>query len=163
MDVRRGRLTDLPALTDIYNGYVIGTAATFDTEPYAVDARRAWFDGYAATGPYRLLIADSGDEVVGYATSSRFRDRAAYASSVETTVYLRPGETGRGTGSLLYAALLDALVAEGLHRAYAAIALPNDASIALHRRFGFADVGTLHEVGYKLGRWCDVHWMERRF
>jgi len=159
IDVRPGRLDDLPCLTAIYDHYILRSHATFDTEP---GERRPWFDGYAESGPHRLLVA-TGEQgaILGYATSSTFRARAAYGTTVETTVYLAPGAVGRGVGSALYGALLPILSSEGLHRAVAGIALPNDASLALHRRFGYRDVGTYSEVGHKFGQFWDVHWMQR--
>lgn len=161
VEIRPGREADLPALTEIYNHYVMTTVATFDLEPFTVDERREWLSHYAETGRHRLLVAVSDDEIVGYATSSRFRDKAAYDTSIEVTVYLRPGVVAQGIGSALYAGLLECLRGEDVHRAYAAIALPNDASVALHRRFGFVEVGVLTEVGHKLGEWRDVLWMQR--
>ena len=161
VSVRPGAPGDLPALTALYNHYVEHTHVTFDTVPFTVEQRQAWFAHYPATGRHRLLVAVVADEVLGYATSSRFRDKAAYDTSVETTVYVRAGDAGRGVGGALYTALFDVLQGEDVHRAYAGIALPNDASIALHRRFGFTDVGTYREVGRKLGRYWDVTWLEK--
>jgi phosphinothricin acetyltransferase len=160
-DVRPSRLDDLPELTDIYNHYVRTGAVTFDVEPFTVEARRGWFDRYAETGPHRLLVAAEGDEVLGYVTSSPHRAKPAYATSVETTVYLRADATGRGLGTLLYQRLFTALAGEDLHRAFAGVALPNDASEALHRRLGFREIGTYGEVGRKFGRYWDVRWFER--
>jgi phosphinothricin acetyltransferase len=161
IEVRPAAASDLPALTDIYNHYVLNTPATFDLEPFSVEARQAWFDHYAPSGPHRLLVATRGGAVVGYATSSPFRPRPAYDLSVEVSAYLAPEVTGGGIGSTLYQRLFDELRGTGLHRAYAVIALPNDASVALHRKFGFADVGTMTEVGRKFDQWWDVLWMER--
>ena len=159
--LRAGTEADLPALTGIYNHFVEHTVATFDIEPFTVDARRPWLGHYAATGPHRLLVAELDGRVVGYATSGPFRLKPAYGRTVETTIYLDPSTTGRGLGSLLYGELLDLVTAEGMHRAYAGVALPNDASEALHRRLGFRDVGTFTEVGWKQDRWVDVRWYER--
>lgn len=161
MEVRAGRADDLPALTEIYNHYVEQTHVTFDLEPYTVETRREWFGHYAATGRHRLLVAEVTGDVVGYATSGRFRDKAAYNPSVETTVYCAPEAVGRGVGSTLYGALFEALRTEDVHCAYAGVALPNEASLALHRRFGFAEIGTFHQVGRKFGKWWDVTWLER--
>jgi phosphinothricin acetyltransferase len=159
--VRPGEEHDLPALTAIYNHFVGHSTATFDVEPFTVEARREWFGHYAPTGPHRLLVAEAGGAVAGYATSGVFRTKPCYARSVETTVYCDPAATGRGLGSALYARLLDALGEEGVHRAYAGVALPNDASERLHRRFGFREIGTFTEVGNKFDRWVDVRWYER--
>jgi phosphinothricin acetyltransferase len=159
--VRAGRLTDVPALTEIYNHYVRTSGVTFDTTEFTVEARLEWFSHYAATGPHRLLVASDGDDVLGYVTSSPFRPKPGYLTSVETTVYLRPGATGRGLGARLYRALFVAIAGEDLHRAYAGVALPNDASIALHKALGFRELGTYLEVGRKFDRYWDVVWFER--
>ena len=100
--------------------------------------------------------------MVGYASSSQFRGKQAYATSIETSVYCRPGFSGLGIGSQLYAALFDAVRDQDLHRAYAGITIPNAASEAVHRRFGFTDLGVYHEVGRKLGKYWDVLWMEKK-
>ena len=160
--VRTAEPRDLPDLVRIYNHYVLTTAITFDIEPYTVETRRPWFDGFSGEGPHRLLVAEVAERPVGYASSGVFRAKAAYARSVESTIYLDPACTGRGIGSALYAALLDALCAEkSVHRAYAGIALPNPGSIALHERAGFRRVGTLREVGFKFDRYWDVSWFEK--
>jgi phosphinothricin acetyltransferase len=158
--VRPGQPADLPALTDIYNFYVGTSGVTFDTAEFSVEERLEWFAHYATTGPHRLLVAVE-DDVLGYATSSAFRPKPGYVTSVETTVYLRPDATGRGLGTLLYQALFAAISDEELHRAYAGVALPNDASVALHERLGFREIGTYVEVGRKFGRYWDVRWFER--
>jgi phosphinothricin acetyltransferase len=159
--VRPGIDEDLPRLTSLYNHYVEHTHVTFDLEPFTVEARRTWFGHYAAAGRHRLLVAEGGGALLGYATSGRFRDKPAYDPSVETTVYCRPEAAGRGVGSALYTALFAALQDEDVHMAYAGVALPNEASLALHRRFGFAEVGTFREVGRKFDRWWDVTWLAR--
>jgi phosphinothricin acetyltransferase len=159
--VRAGRPDDLPALTAIYNHFVRHSHATFDLEPFTVEARREWFGHYDVTGPHRLLVAEVDGAVRGWATSGTFRTKPAYARSVETTVYCDPDATGQGLGSALYGELLGVLGGEDVHRAYAGVALPNDASVALHERFGFRAAGTFHEVGHKFGSWWDVRWYER--
>ena len=160
--IRPARLDDLEGLVAIYNHYVLETPITFDVEPYTVETRRPWFDAHAPTGPHRLFVAvEKGGAVVGYASSARFRPKAAYDTSVESSVYLRPDATGRGVGSALYAALFAALAGEDVHRVYGGVTLPNPASVALHERFGFTRVGLFREVGRKLGRWWDVAWHEK--
>jgi phosphinothricin acetyltransferase len=109
------------------------------------------------------MVATTADpqEILGYSTSSPFRTKPAYAPSVETTVYVAPDAGRRGIGTLLYTALFEALSGEDLHRAYAGIALPNEASARLHERLGFRHVGTYREVGRKFGRYWDVAWYEK--
>jgi phosphinothricin acetyltransferase len=160
-NIRLGRESDLERLTEIYNYYVIHTPITFDLEPFSVAERCEWFRHYSASRPYRLLIAETDGLVVGYVTSSRFRPKAAYETSVETSIYLAPEAMGRGVGTDLYSALFAALAEEDLHRAYAGVTLPNAASMALHRKFGFRSIGVYREVGRKFGKYWDVEWFEK--
>jgi phosphinothricin acetyltransferase len=153
---------DLAALTRIYNHYIERSPATFDLEPYSPEARAAWLEGFAPRGRHRCFVAEADAAgCVGYASSGRFRPKAAYDPCVETSVYLDAAWTGRGLGAELYAALFDALAGEDVHRAVAGITLPNPASVALHRRFGFREVGVFEEVGRKQGRWWSVLWMQK--
>ena len=160
--IRSAQASDLNSLVEIYNHYVAETHVTFDIEPFAVGARTQWFTQFADEGPHRLLVADQDGEVRGYACSTQFKPRAAYDTSVETTVYLRPDYTGKGIGRSLYGALIEQLEQEtGVHRAYGGVALPNDASIRLHEELGFKQVATYHEVGFKFGKYWDVSWFEK--
>jgi phosphinothricin acetyltransferase len=161
--VRAARPEDAPALADIYNHYVLHTPITFDVTPVSAEERRRWIAEFAETGRYRLRVVEDAGSVLGWACSRRFRDRAAYDPSIEVSVYLHPECGQRGVGTLLYDALFRAIAAEDIHRAYAGITLPNDASVAIHRRFGFEDCGRMREVGRKFDRYWDVLWMERRF
>ncbi|WP_210588367.1 GNAT family N-acetyltransferase [Streptomyces sp. GESEQ-35] len=163
VQVRPGVESDLEALTDLYNHYVRETPITFDTAVFTPEERRPWLLSHPEDGPYRLMVATSGDsqEILGYATSSPYRAKPAYGTSVEVTVYVAPGTGRRGIGTLLYKALFEALAGEDLHRAYAGIAQPNEASTRLHEHFGFRYVGTYREVGRKFGRYWDVAWYEK--
>ncbi|MEV0219218.1 N-acetyltransferase family protein [Streptomyces sp. NPDC050704] len=163
VQVRPGVEGDLDALTDIYNHYVRETPITFDTATFTSEERRPWLLSHPEDGPHRLMVAATVDsqEILGYVTSSAFRAKPAYETSVEVTVYLAPGAGRRGVGTLLYKALFEALADEDLHRAYAGIAQPNEASVRLHERFGFRHVGTYREVGRKFGRYWDVAWYEK--
>jgi len=89
--IRVASRSDLPRLTEIYNHYVVHTAVTFDVEPSSVERRAAWFDRFSESGRYRLLVADEGRVVAGYAGTTRFRPKAAYETTVEATVYRAPG------------------------------------------------------------------------
>ncbi|WP_328223297.1 GNAT family N-acetyltransferase [Streptomyces sp. NBC_00310] len=163
VQVRPGVETDLAALTDIYNHYVRETPITFDTAVFTPEERRPWLLSHLEDGRHRLMVAAGADSqrILGYATSSAFRAKPAYDTSVEVSVYLAPDAGGRGVGTLLYKALFEALADEDVHRAYAGIAQPNEASTRLHERFGFRYVGTYREVGRKFGRYWDVAWFEK--
>lgn len=159
--IRAACEADFGAILEIYNHYVVTSHVTFDIRPLPASERRAWFDSFRPAGPYRLWVAEHADGIQGYACSTRLRPKPAYDVSVETTIYMTSAAQGHGLGRRLYRALLDSLEEAGLHRAFAAIALPNPASIALHERLGFRLVGCLGEVGYKFGRFWDVAWYER--
>jgi len=159
--IRPANRADLTRLTEIYNYYVVHTPVTFDVEPYTVERRAAWFEQFALTGRYRLVVAEEDGLVMGYAGTTRFRVKPAYDTTVETTVYSSPEAVGKGVGRKLYAGLFDALADEDIHRIVGGYTLPNAASAKLHAMFGFKSVGIFSEVGYKFGRYWDVQWTER--
>ncbi|MET8473226.1 N-acetyltransferase family protein [Streptomyces sp. NPDC006422] len=163
VQVRPGVEGDLRALTDLYNHYVRETPITFDTAVFTPEERRPWLLSHLEDERHPLLVATQAPSgrIIGYATASPFRPKAAYATSVEVTVYLAPDAGGRGVGTLLYKALFEALAGQDVHRAYAGIAQPNEASARLHARFGFRHVGTYREVGRKFDRYWDVAWYEK--
>jgi phosphinothricin acetyltransferase len=159
--VRPAARADLPRIVEIYNYYVINTPITFDLEPVTVEGRARWFEEHAGANRHRLFVAEDSGRVVGYAGTGQFRDKAAYDTSVETTIYCANDCTSRGIGSLMYRTLFDALKNEDIHRILAGITLPNQVSLALHRRFGFTDVGVFSENGRKFASYWDVIWMQR--
>jgi phosphinothricin acetyltransferase len=163
VEVASGSLEDLDAISEIYGHYVRTSAISFDLEVPSSDVRREWFSMFATSGRHRLLVVRDEGRTVAYAASAPYRPRAAYAPSVETSVYVAPSHVGLGLGSALYEALLSALEREDVHRAYAGIGMPNPASVRLHERFGFRRVGYYTEQGRKFGRYWDVAWYERSF
>jgi|SRR5437588_3064935 len=161
ISIRRAAQADLSALLNIYNYYVIKTPVTFDIEPRTLAQRQEWFDQFRDRGRYQCVAATLGGKTIGWACSTKFKERAAYATSVETSVYCAPDHTGRGIGRRLYATLFDALEGEDIHRAYGGITQPNEASNRLHVAMGFHPIGTYGEVGRKFGRFWDVALYER--
>jgi phosphinothricin acetyltransferase len=147
---------DLAALTAIYNHYVRETAITLDLREQTLEQRQAWLDNFAQSGRYRCFVAARLDAVIGWASSHRYNDRAGYDATVSCSIYLAPGEGGQGLGRRLYQTLFDALKGEDIHRLFGGITMPNDASVGLHRAFGFELVGIYPEVGRKFGRFWDV-------
>lgn len=160
-EVRPATESDLSAINDIYNQYIAEAHYTFDLEPWTMDARREWFTHYGTKGRHRLLVAVAEGRVIGYASSSRYRPKAAYDVTVETSIYLDAESVGRGAGSRLYQELFKILEGEDVHRANAGITLPNPASVALHERFGFKRIALFTEQGRKFGRYWDVAWFEK--
>jgi phosphinothricin acetyltransferase len=156
VSIRRVEQGDLSALLDIYNHYVRETVVTFDIEPRTLVQRQSWLDGFAPSGRYQCFVAIRSGVGVGWASSHRYHERAAYDTTVATSIYLAPDACGQGLGRRLYATLFDALAGEDIHRAFGGISLPNEASVRLHLAFGFQPVGTYREVGRKFGRFWDV-------
>lgn len=163
LTIRYAELDDIPAITDIYNDYVLHTTATFDITPRSVEDRTEWFYAHPRKGRYRLLAAaDAHGVLAGFTASNPLRTREAYDISIETTVYVARNKRYRGIGLKLYQALFQELAGEDIHRAYACISLPNPASIALHQKTGFSPVGIFHEAGKKFDQYISVQWMEKR-
>ena len=160
--VRPAEPRDLPRLNNLYDHYIVSTAITFDLEPWSLELREEWFGHYATTGRHRLLVAEAGDVVLGYASTSQFRPRRAYETTVEVSVVCAPEAVGLGIGQRLYEVLFESVRGEDIHMAVAAITLPNNASCALHERFGFARLCVLREVGRKFDQYWDVAWYERK-
>jgi phosphinothricin acetyltransferase len=154
--IRRAEEGHLPALLAIYNHYVEHTPITFDLEPRTLEQRRAWLDQFSSSGKYQCFVAIAGAGAIGWACSAKFKEKEAYATSIETSVYCAPGQTGKGLGRQLYTALFAALAGEDIHRAYAGVTLPNDASVRLHEALGFRPIGIQSEIGRKFGRFWDV-------
>lgn len=155
INVRTVARGDVLAVADIYNHYVLQTIVTFEEAPVTPDEMSRRIDEVtAASLPW--FVAERAGAIAGYAYASRWRARSAYRFSSEVTVYLAPEQGRRGIGSVLYAELLSALRGSGLHTAIGGIALPNDASVALHEKFGFKKVAHFEQTGFKFNRWIDV-------
>jgi len=153
--------SDAEEIARIYNHYVLETIVTFEEEPVeAPEIARRIVEVAESRLPW--LVAERAGAIIGYAYATRWRPRRGYRFSSEVTVYVAPGECGRGVGTTLYVELLAALQAAGdVHAAMGGIALPNDASIALHEKFGFRKVAHFEHAGCKFGRWIDVGYWQR--
>jgi L-amino acid N-acyltransferase YncA len=151
---------DAEAIARIYQHYVLHTSISFEEQ--AASAAQMWErvrEAMASALPW--LVAEHGQQVIGYAFAVKWKVRSAYRHSVESSVYLDPAFIGRGVGTQLYGALLAALRERSIHAVIGGIALPNAASIALHERLGFSKVAQFREVGYKFGQWVDVGYWQR--
>jgi phosphinothricin acetyltransferase len=152
--IRLASRQDAETIAEIYNHYVQHTVITFEEERVLPGEMAERIE--RVSGSYPWLVVEEEGEVSGYAYATRWRERASYRLSVESTVYLAPQRTGRGLGTMLYTALLDRLREARFHCILGGIALPNAASVALHEKLGFRKVAELKEVGTKLDRWVDV-------
>ncbi len=161
--IRNVRTTDVPALVDLYNHYIVHSPATFEEETIDADAMGQRVMTVQQLGLPWLVAEDGSEVVVGYAYANRWRERSAYRHSVEITVYIAQDHTGEGWGLQLYQALFDQLRQGEVHAALAGITLPNPASVALHEKMGMRKVAHLQEVGLKQGQWLDVGYWQINF
>ena len=162
MTLRLASLGDAEQICRIYNYEVSNTVATFDLVPRSLDDQQRWISD--RNGAFAAIVAvDADDErgdVVGFGSLSPYKERAAYRTSVEDSVYERRDRGGQGIGKLMLAELLRIGAASGFHAVFARISASSEASIALHRSCGFELVGIEREVGRKFNRWLDVALMQ---
>lgn len=159
-EIRHAQPGDLTGVLTIYNHYVEHTPITFDLVPQTEAQKRPWFESFATSGRHQFFVAERDGQILGYAYTGTFRDRAAYDGTVECTVYLAPGQERQGMGRALYARLFDAVRDQGVHRIIAGATLPNPGSVALHESMGFQKVGIYTEVGFKFDQYWDVIFWE---
>jgi phosphinothricin acetyltransferase len=160
LTIRPACEADLAGLNTIFNHYVLNGSATFRTEPWSLEERQAWFSRYDGQR-HQVLVGEIRGRLVGCCYSSRYRQNSPFDTTVETSIYLDHSLGRKGIGAALYGALLEHLGHYSVHVAVAGVALPNDASIALHRKLGFDEVGTFREYARKNGRWISSIWFQR--
>ena len=156
--LRLANPADAEAIRTIYNHEVLHSFATFDLVPRTLEDQREWIE--RRSGAFAALVAVEGGTVVGFGSLSPYKERAAYRTSVEDSVYVAGGQQGRGIGKMVVTELLEVARASGFHAVFARISGPSDASRALHASCGFQLVGIEREVGRKFNRWLDVAIME---
>jgi len=159
LNLRVASPDDAKDIATIYAPFVRDTAISFEVNPPDTNEMRRRITSTLVTHPW--LVAVDADRIIGYAYASQHRTREAYRWACDVAVYLDAPNRGKGIGNLLYTELLRILSAQGYRGAYAGIALPNAASVALHEKMGFSHLGTYAKVGFKLGQWHDVGWWQR--
>jgi L-amino acid N-acyltransferase YncA len=160
MELRLATLDDAEAIREIYNVEVTTSTATFDLVPRSLEAQREWMG--SRSGAHAVVVAvDETGLVRAFGSLSPWRDRPAYSTSVEDSVYVHREHHGQGLGKAVLTELVDTAVRHGFHACMARIVGGHEASIALHRSCGFEIVGTEREIGRKFGKWLDVVLMER--
>lgn len=156
--LRPARESDLSAINDIYNHYVVHSTCTYQEEPEPLSGRERWFGEHGPTHP--VIIAERRNEVVGWGCISPYHRRSAYRKTVEDTVYVHPDWQHRGIGSLILGDLVSRSRTIGHRAMIAVIDSEQEASVSLHAKYGFRQAGRLKEVGFKFGRFLDVVYME---
>lgn len=155
LHLRDATEADALALMAMYNEQVLTGTATLDLEPRTIDTQLEWMRQHQGANPV-VVAEDEGGRILGFASLSQFKERAAYRTTVENSIYVHPDAQGQGVGRFLMAGLLDRARSHGFHSVIARIAGDNPGSIALHMRFGYELVGVEREVGRKFGKWLDV-------
>jgi phosphinothricin acetyltransferase len=150
---------DLEAITNIYNEAILTTDATFDTEIKTIESQKEWFDSHDSRNP--IIVAEYENNVIGWASLSKWSDRCAYSDTAEISVYVKDGYRGQGTGRQLIGKIIQAGEEAGLHTIISRIVTGNNESIHLHEVFGFEHIGVMKEVGIKFGRLLDVVLMQK--
>lgn len=161
-EIRDATTADLPAVREIYNHYVMNTTVTFDEKAMTLPALRRKFEKAQKLGMPFLVAESPGGSLLGYAYVYPWRDRAAYRFTVESSIYLGPAATGKGLGKVLMQQLLERSKAAGIREIIAVIADKGaDASIEMHRKFGFKEIGRMGRVGFKFDRWLGTILMQK--
>ena len=155
LTIRRAVLADAAAIADIYNEAIATTTATFDTEAKTVEEREQWLGAHDERHPVLVAVVDN--QVVGWASLTRWSDRCAYADTAETSFYVHSTQRGRGIGRQLKVAIIEEARRLGFHTLIARVAEGSHESLHLNQSAGFVLVGTLKEVGRKFGKLLDVH------
>ncbi len=156
--IRLATALDAEAIRSIYNHEVENHTSTFDLEPRSLDDQRPWLD--QRSGAFSAVVAVVDGEVVGFASLSPYKERAAYRTTVEDSVYVSRDHAGTGIGRLLMTHLIDVARDSGFHSVIARIEASSSGSRALHERCGFELVGIERQVGRKFNRWLDVAVMQ---
>ncbi|ADZ90538.1 arsinothricin resistance N-acetyltransferase ArsN1 family B [Marinomonas mediterranea] len=153
--IRNATPQDAAKIAAIYNHYIVKTSITFEEEPVSIiDIVERVQKVQGKDLPW--LVAEVDGEIAGYAYAAHWHNRSAYRFSVEASVYLSPCYSGKGLGTALYQALFDALKKTDVHTVIGCLALPNEASVALHNKFDMKKIGHFEQVGFKFGQWWDV-------
>ena len=158
--IRDATAGDLQAINDIYNWYVGNCTCTWQMEKETMDSRRAWFAAHGVNAP--VLVAERGGEIIAWASLSRFHPHEEGCErTLEDSIYVRPDAQKMGLGTRLLAALVARAADAGCHTVIASISGDQEGSIALHRKFGFTEVGRLRQAGKKFGKWLDWVYMQK--
>ena len=159
MIIRNVLNSDIPQVVEILNHYVRNDSCTFQIDPYSVAEISEKIAEITKVYPY--IVMEEGNEVIGFAYASRWREKNAYDKSAETTIYLNPQQKHRGLGKILYQELIEQLRQKNFRLLVACLTLPNPSSVRLHESLGFEKAGEFRDAGYKFNRWCDVGFWQK--
>lgn len=157
--IREAIQNDLPQLLSIYNDIILHTTAVYDYEPHTLEMRQLWFETKKLQG-FPVFVAEEDGKILGFSSIGPFRAWAAYKYSVENSVYVAAESRGKGIGKLLLPPLIEAARKLHLHTIIAGVDATNEASLRLHKSFGFEEVAHFKQVGWKFERWLDLKFLQ---
>ncbi|MBU2713982.1 GNAT family N-acetyltransferase [Zooshikella harenae] len=163
MEIKIGERSHLEVITEIFNHFILTSNARFEEKIFTYENRLEWFSQFNPETKHQIYVAIKDGKVLGFACSQPYRMGMAFRDTVEVTIYLHEEAKGMGIGTALYTRLFSALSAQGVHRALCGIALPNEASVNLHKRFGFSEIGVFNEYAKKNGEYISSIWLEKLF
>jgi phosphinothricin acetyltransferase len=156
--IRKATLEDAIKICNIYNYYIENTAVTFETSPISEIEMRQRMENIINAG-FLFYVGEINDKIIGYCYTQRWKDRCAYETTIEESIYLDKNETGKSYGTQLFKHLLENIDKTETHVLIGGICIPNDDSVRLHEKFGFKQISNMKEIGRKFGKWQDVgHW-----
>jgi phosphinothricin acetyltransferase len=156
--IRTFKTEDINEIREIYNYYILNSTVTFEENPVSYNEMHKRIQDVVIKFPW--IVYEKAGQILGYAFAKEWKSRSGYLHSAEISVYLKPNESKKGLGTLLYSELIKRLIKMDFHAIIGGIALPNEASIALHEKFNFKKVAHFKEVGYKFNKWIDVSYWE---
>ena len=159
IQIRQATVDDLPAILAIVNHSIKHTTANYNYDPQTLAVQKSWFDDKQVHG-FPVIVADNGDEVLGYGAYGTFREKIGYQYTVEHSVYVAPGHIGKGIGKLLLESLITNARESGYHTMIGGIDASNTDSILFHKKFGFEECGIIRQAGFKFDRWLDLMFMQ---
>ncbi|RXJ74647.1 GNAT family N-acetyltransferase [Veronia nyctiphanis] len=155
-----GKKENVSTITEIFNHYILNSNARFETEPFTIENRMHWYSQFSVHTPHVLLVAKEDDKILGFCCSQPYRPSGAFVDTVEVTIYLAPDATTKGIGTALYRSLFAHLKTQNVHSVLSGVAMPNDASLALHKKFGFREVGTFSQYAKKHDEYISSTWLQ---
>ncbi|MEP6615389.1 MAG: N-acetyltransferase family protein [Ginsengibacter sp.] len=159
IQIRKATEADLPGMLEIYNDIICNTTAVYDYEPQSISVRKNWFAVKHAAG-FPVFVVEADGLVIGFGSIGPFRNWAAYKYSVENSIYVSAAHRGKGAGKLLLPYLIESASEMNMHTIIAGIDDSNTSSLRLHKSFGFEEVASFKQVGYKFNRWLNLKFLQ---
>lgn len=159
MEIRQVKPEDALSILSIYAPYVANTVVSFEIEVPSLEDFKHRIETISQNYPY--LVCECDREIIGFAYATKYHERAAYKHSAEVSIYVADAHHGKGIGKALYTKLFENMVKQNLYTAFSGITIPNEKSVALHKSVGFTEIGVCHNIGYKLGNWRSVLYLEK--